>query len=304
MARGLISVWAMAGVCIALAGSEEGRAKDRNEATQIKSARFGEEEVRWQCGKGMCGQWDGRATGDEIKEEDMSVMKNYLTDDDARLLVSRIREIPDHKWTQIDNKRAGVFGRNKIKKRATVDMDYKMIDLQLKEYEALRNVVEPFFTEIFQGEGQKLSLFLGKYSHGSFVTSHTDGAVVTLDGTDRYDRKRAFILYLNEDWSAEDGGLFMDEEDTKHPTYSPSWNTLVTFKVPRWHLVTPVTANKIRWSVYGWSLEENVDFGTRIFRFVLANPLVGLLSFCLCLVVVAGVAWHSQQKKTGLHKKE
>ena len=33
--------------------------------------------------------------------------------------------------------------------------------------------------------------------------SGTDGAVVTLNGLDRYERKRAFLLYLNEAWSEQ-----------------------------------------------------------------------------------------------------
>ncbi|EKX46617.1 hypothetical protein GUITHDRAFT_107400 [Guillardia theta CCMP2712] len=268
-------------VCMVTVGgwmvSGEGREAKVDVTKQIKNAKLGKEEVQWQCGRGMCGRWDGMATREGIENEEMSVIKNYLKDEEARLIVSTIRKIPDNQWVQIDNKRARVFGKHNVTKRATVEMDYKMLDLQGKELVWLRQQLEPYFTDLFQGEGQKLSLFVGKYSQGSFVTSHTDGGVVTLDGNDRYDRKRAFILYLNEEWSAEDGGLFMDEEDKNHPTYSPSWNSLVTFKVPRWHLVTPVTANKIRWSVYGWSLEERVDIGTRFFRFLLANPLVALV---------------------------
>jgi hypothetical protein len=62
----------------------------------------------------------------------------------------------------------------------------------------VRRLLEPLFTELFLGPGQVLSLFCGKYSQGSYVTSHTDDQVVTLDGQDRYRRKRAFLLYLNE----------------------------------------------------------------------------------------------------------
>lgn len=138
-------------------------------------------------------------------------------------------------------------------------------------------MVEPLFRELFQGPGESLSLFCGKYSLGSYVTSHTDGQVVTLDGQDRYTRKRAFLLYLNEDWESKDGGLFTDEEDVGQPGYRPGWNSLLHFRVPRWHLVTPVEAAKTRWSVYGWTLVPVVPPHIRLARAAAAADPTPLL---------------------------
>ena len=47
---------------------------------------------------------------------------------------------------------------------------------------------------------------------------------------------------------------------------------LLHFRVPRWHLVTPVEAAKTRWSVYGWSLEPIPPMHVRILRTIVANP--------------------------------
>ena len=83
----------------------------------------------------------------------------------------------------------------------------------------------------------------------------------------------AFLLYLNDGWTEEDGGLFTDEEDAGHPHYTPGWNTLLTFRVPRWHLVTPVRAHRTRWSIYGWSLDAQPSEWEQFVTFVTTKPL-------------------------------
>lgn len=55
------------------------------------------------------------------------------------------------------------------------------------------------------------------------------------------------------------GGLFIDLEADK--PYLPTFNTLVMFRVPRMHGVTPVIGNKKgnirnRFSIFGWWLLE------------------------------------------------
>jgi hypothetical protein len=37
--------------------------------------------------------------------------------------------------------------------------------------------------------------------------------------------------------------------------YVPEWNSLVAFKVPRFHEVTAVTSNRPRYSIFGWFLQ-------------------------------------------------
>ena len=145
----------------------------------------------WKAHTGNCAKLNRTiATYDLIDELDIGVVTDFLPDHAAHKILERMKKLPDEEWTQIDNKQARAFGRNKKAYKASVEMDYKMYDLQLDTHQEMRKLIEPLFAPYFKGENQKLSLFLGKYSHGSYVTTHTDGAVVTLNGQDRYDRKR------------------------------------------------------------------------------------------------------------------
>jgi hypothetical protein len=57
-----------------------------------------------------------------------------------------------------------------------------------------------------------------------------------------FSREVALVYYLNHDWKEADGGLFVDlQEDTP---YTPDFNVLVAFRVPRMHGVTPVAGKR------------------------------------------------------------
>lgn len=63
------------------------------------------------------------------------------------------------------------------------------------------------------------------------------------------------MYYLNHDWKEKDGGLFVDLEADK--PYTPDFNVLLAFRVPRMHGVTPVEGKrKSRYSIFGWWLVE------------------------------------------------
>lgn len=74
-----------------------------------------------------------------------------------------------------------------------------------------------------------------------------------------YDRKLACVYYLNKDWdSQQNGGGFKDLVTQKE--YSPEFNSLVIFAVPRMHTVVPVKGDNVkRYSVFGWWLEEREE---------------------------------------------
>eukprot|EP00290_Baffinella_frigidus_P054030 CAMPEP_0180350828 /NCGR_PEP_ID=MMETSP0989-20121125/6200_1 /TAXON_ID=697907 /ORGANISM="non described non described, Strain CCMP2293" /LENGTH=306 /DNA_ID=CAMNT_0022340223 /DNA_START=18 /DNA_END=938 /DNA_ORIENTATION=+ len=218
---------------------------------------------------GTCAKMDRKdASWSVIDALDIGVLSNYLQESQAQTFLKAIKEIPKDDWVKIDNKETRKYGNNGKAYKASVDMSYEYYDLQHQDHLSLRRLLEPVFTDLFQGPGQKLSMFVGKYSEGSYVTAHTDGGVVTFDGTDRYERKRAFLLYLNEEWEMSEGGLFTDEEDAGKPGYTPGWNTVLHFRVPRWHLVTPVKSPKTRWSVYGWAVDPVVPFPMRVLKAV------------------------------------
>ena len=196
-------------LCVCSVAGSGAPSKTRNKPT-LANLRLGP-NFQWNCQtaahKGLWNAHAGNcaklnrtvATYDLIDELDIGVVADFLPDDAARQILDRMKMLPDEEWTQIDNKQARAFGRNKKAYKASVEMDYKMYALQLDNHQEMRKTIEPLFAPYFKGENQKLSLFLGKYSHGSYVTTHTDGAVVTLNGQDRYDRKRGTAYRLRQD---------------------------------------------------------------------------------------------------------
>ena len=70
----------------------------------------------------------------------------------------------------------------------------------------------------------------------------------------------AVILYLTAAvWREEYGGCFVDlggERGEEGETVLPVFNTLVAFRIPRWHEVSPVTPAappRSRLSIFGWA---------------------------------------------------
>lgn len=106
---------------------------------------------------------------------------------------------------------------------------------------------------------ERMFLNFSKYEEGCFLDSHTD----EVSGSLSYRRRQAFVWHLSEDWEEGDGGLFVDEEAEGGPqSFTPRFNTLVTFTVPRRHSVTRVTAarsgRRARFTAYGWVVVPKV----------------------------------------------
>lgn len=79
-----------------------------------------------------------------------------------------------------------------------------------------------------------------------------DGQVITCS------RSIAIIYYLTKEWRSEDGGLLVDIEGGR--TYVPEFNSLVAFRIPRYHQVTKVLVNRPRFSVFGWFLTPGIKY--------------------------------------------
>lgn len=111
--------------------------------------------------------------------------------------------------------------------------------------EALRQAVN---RELYLGLEQ-LEAHFAVYPHGAFYKKHLD----RFRDDDR--RSLTAIVYLNPDWTAEDGGLLRFWPDPSGEGEAleivPTGGTLVTFLADRfWHEVTP--ARRERLAVTGW----------------------------------------------------
>ena len=90
------------------------------------------------------------------------------------------------------------------------------------------------------------------YAPGHFLNRHDDAG-------DNQERRAAYVMGFTKDWRVDWGGqlLFLDGQDTQRG-FSPSFNTLSLFKVPRQHIVTQVTnfAGAGRYSITGWLRDD------------------------------------------------
>ena len=65
-----------------------------------------------------------------------------------------------------------------------------------------------------------------------------------------YCRDIALVFYLTKEWSIDFGGAFVDHAESK--TYVPEFNSIIAFRVPRLHEVTPVFGKRNRFTCFGW----------------------------------------------------
>jgi Rps23 Pro-64 3,4-dihydroxylase Tpa1-like proline 4-hydroxylase len=93
-----------------------------------------------------------------------------------------------------------------------------------------------------------------RYRPGHFLTTHTDQH-------DSKGRLYAYVLNLTPSWLPDWGGLLQFHADDGHiaEAYTPRWNALNVFKVPRKHAVSFVApfAAAHRLSITGWLRSEH-----------------------------------------------
>jgi len=90
------------------------------------------------------------------------------------------------------------------------------------------------------------------YAPGHFLNAHNDTG-------DHAERRAAYVMGFTKAWRVDWGGqlLFLDGQDTQRG-FSPSFNTLSLFKVPRDHIVTQIAnfAGAGRYSITGWLRDD------------------------------------------------
>lgn len=92
------------------------------------------------------------------------------------------------------------------------------------------------------------------YKPGHFLKRHSDDGYKA-----KRSRKVAYVLSLSKQWQADWGGLLHLQDKDKRiiESFTPSYNTLILFKVPTSHLVSQVTnyCPQTRFSISGWLWE-------------------------------------------------
>lgn len=100
---------------------------------------------------------------------------------------------------------------------------------------------------------------MARYTKDHYIEPHDDTAYVELDDDptgNKWTRDIAMIYYLAKDWKETMGGNLADL--TGDETYVPEFNSLVAFRVPRMHEVTPCTPLATRrFSIFGWFLSPD-----------------------------------------------
>ena len=111
-----------------------------------------------------------------------------------------------------------------------------------------------------QGDGRngkssfRYTFQCGRYCDvGDYIEPHDDFAYEKMDGQ-TFVRDVAIVLYLSRKWCFENGGLFVDLESRPPLAITPSFNTMITFKVPRMHEVSAIESgcNMKRFSIFGY----------------------------------------------------
>ena len=113
------------------------------------------------------------------------------------------------------------------------------------------------FVKTITGEKtcNKLDCQATLYGPGHFLNTHYDADTQKLAN-----RKAAYVMGFTKAWPANWGGqlLMLSDDDTVETGFTPTFNSLILFKVPRRHLVTQVAnfAGHGRYSITGWLLEK------------------------------------------------
>jgi Rps23 Pro-64 3,4-dihydroxylase Tpa1-like proline 4-hydroxylase len=99
---------------------------------------------------------------------------------------------------------------------------------------------------------------MGRYTESHFIAAHDDRAYKEVNG-DHFSRHIALIYYCSKDWKPEYGGQLLDLQDNKE--YVPEFNSVVAFKVPRFHEVKPVLSPTAqRFSIFGWFFKPGISY--------------------------------------------
>ncbi|KAF8067273.1 Telo2 [Scenedesmus sp. PABB004] len=171
-------------------------------------------------------------------------LRNFLPTWVAHGLVELLQDLPDDAWNL-----------------TAAGDDYARNDVAHHFLSTKAAQLEPAFRSLTLLAPDALFTFsAAKYERGGAIVPHDDRAYTQVrmeDGSvERCSRSVAVIYYLTLGWAPELGGALVDlEAPGGRRVYTPEFNSAIVFEIPRWHEVTPVTADRPRYSLFGWFLE-------------------------------------------------
>lgn len=192
-----------------------------------------------------------REIASAVAQSDWSVCRGFISREEVVALRSRLREW----WEEGELRRAGIGRGKSFQVRDDIRSDYvRWLDFSVGG--RFSSFLDAHFEPLRLAVNREM--FLGLHEYEGHVTVYPPGAHYRRH-VDRFQdaahRRLSVILYLNDDWSPEDGGalrLFLPRENGEEIVdVLPEGGTLVTFlshAIPHEVLET----KRERYSLTGW----------------------------------------------------
>lgn len=187
---------------------------------------------------------------DHFAHEGLLLIDNFLTNETAQQLLE------EAKFWQAEEafKNAGIGHLDKLHIQENYRADkIKWINKQdcLPATKAYMNTLEELMQETSRAFFLSLKDFESMYAiypRASFYKKHKD------QFEHQAHRIISLVLYLNEDWQADDGGQLVVYKEDEKTIIEPIFNRLAIFKSELWHEVLPCQSE--RFSVTSWFKDQ------------------------------------------------
>ena len=183
---------------------------------------------------------------DELLDQGNGIAKisNFLPEIVAEEILHTVKGIPQSSWLKTEA----------VEDYARNDISHSFVST--KSGNGIESILR-IFGLLYPDSLHVFSAARYSGSNRDHIDRHDDRAYVDVTMTTgeivQCSRSVAIIYYLTKEWSREMGGLLIDCETGDE--YVPEFNSIVAFRIPRFHIVTPVVPPHERYSIFGWILE-------------------------------------------------